>query len=214
MKKALLTSLFILASLIAVQAQFVRFGAQVGGGFTRVQGDDGPSDFTNYLAGFHGGFIGSYEFVSRLALQAELQYEQKGFTYDGFPISASEALVDDHRLHYLTLPLQLKLQKGGLFVLGGPYVSYLLSEETKVRVLDLATLEDPDPVELGMYPLHIDDFERWDYGYTVGLGIQLDNGFFMSFHNTGGFKSFSKELDQKNFGFKLSVGYLLSPVLP
>ncbi|WP_439880436.1 porin family protein [Pontibacter sp. MBLB2868] len=214
MKKTLFVFLLILAPVIVTHAQFARFGAKVGGGFTSVKGDDASSDFTNYLAGFHGGFIGSYEFVSKLAVQAELEYDQKGFTYDNYPLSPTEALVDDHRLHYLTLPLQLKLQKGGLFVLGGPYVGYLVAEGTKVRILDSATLEDPEPVELGKYPLHISDFERWDYGYTVGLGIELDNGFFMSFHNTGGFKSFSKELDQKNVVFKLSIGYLMRPVLP
>ncbi|AKD02457.1 porin family protein [Pontibacter korlensis] len=214
MKKTLLLLLFILSPVLLVQAQYTRFGAKVGGNLYKVQGDDGSSNTTNTLAGFHGGVVVSYEFVSRLAVQGELLYEQKGFVYDEHPLNATEALADDHRLHYITLPVMLKLQKGGFFVKGGPYIGYLIAEATQVKRLDRSTLDDPAPTELGNYRLSMDDFERWDYGYTVGLGIELDNGFSLSFHNTGGLTSFSKALDQKNFGFKLSIGYLLRPPTP
>ncbi|WP_299758931.1 porin family protein [uncultured Pontibacter sp.] len=211
MKKLLLLPLFILLPMLLAQAQYARFGAKVGGNLSTVQGTDGSSNTTNSLAGLNGGFILSYEFVSRLAVQAELQYEQKGFVYDAYPISPDEVLADDHRLHYLTLPVMLKLQKGGLFVEGGPYLGYLIGESTAVKRLDRSTLDNPSPTQLGNYPLNMDDFERWDYGYTIGIGIELDNGFFLSVHNSGGLTSFSKALDQKNFGYKLSIGYLLRP---
>ncbi|MCX2741416.1 porin family protein [Pontibacter anaerobius] len=211
MKKMLLLPLLILLPVLLAQAQYTRFGAKVGGNLSSVQGSDGSSNTTNNLAGFNGGLILSYEFVSRLAVQGELQYEQRGFVYDEYPISADEVLADDHRLHYLMLPVMLKLQKGGLFVEGGPYLGYLLAEATEVKRLDRNTIDDPNPTELGNYPLHIKDFERWDYGYTVGIGIEMDNGFFLSVHNTGGLTSFSKSLDQKNFAYKLSIGYLLRP---
>ncbi|SFH33968.1 porin family protein [Pontibacter chinhatensis] len=211
MRKTLLLLLFILVPALLAQAQYARLGAKVGGNLSRVQGSDGSSSLTNNLAGFNGGLILSYEFVSRLALQAELQYEQKGFVYDNYPISTNEVLTDDHRLHYLTLPLMLKLQKGGLFVEGGPYVGYLVGESTQVKRVDSQSAGSDNPVILGNYSLHLTDFERWDYGYTVGIGLELDNGFFVSLHNMGGLTSFSKALDQKNFGFKLSIGYLLRP---
>ncbi|GAB3822861.1 porin family protein [Pontibacter rugosus] len=211
MKKTLLLFLLILAPTLWAQAQFTRFGAKVGGNFTRMQGDDGSSDYSNNLAGLHGGFIVSYEFVSRLALQAELLYEQKGFVYDDYTLSTTELLRGDHRLHYATLPIMLKIQKGGLFAEGGPYVGYLIAENVDVDRVESSTASSPEPAVLGSYAIGIDDFNRWDYGYTIGVGLQLDNGFFMSLHNTGGLTSFSKELDQKNFGFKLSIGYLLRP---
>lgn len=214
MKKTLLLLLFILAPILLAQAQFLRYGAKAGGGFMRAQGNDAPSETINYLAGLHGGFIGSYEFVSRLAVQAELLYDQKGFTYDGYPISQTESLTDDLRLHYITLPLMLKIQKGGLFAEAGPYAGYLVAINSDVKRIDPASINEPDPILLGDYPQRIDAFERWDYGYTVGVGIQIESGFFLSVHNTGGFRHFSKELDQRNFGFKLSIGYLFSPRLP
>ncbi|WP_276499803.1 porin family protein [Pontibacter litorisediminis] len=214
MKKTLLLPLFILLPLLMAQAQYARFGAKVGGNLSSVQGSDGSPNTTNNLAGFNGGLILSYEFVSRLAVQAELQYEQKGFVYDEYPLNATEVLIDDHRLHYLTLPLMLKLQKGGLFVEGGPYLGYLIGESTEVKRVDRATVDEPNPTVLGNYALSMDDFERWDYGYTVGVGLELDNGFFVSVHNAGGLTSFSKALDQKNFGYKLSIGYLIRPPSP
>ncbi|MBC5994693.1 porin family protein [Pontibacter cellulosilyticus] len=214
MKKTLLLLLLILSAIQLAQAQYARFGAKAGGGYTRMYGDDSSSDVINSLPGFHVGLIGSYEFVSSLALQAELLYEQKGLTYDGYPISTSEALIDDQRLHYITLPVLAKLQKGGFFVEAGPYVGYLIEETTKVNIIDQASVNDPNPVILGEYGFEMSDFERWDYGYRIGLGIQLESGFFMSVHNTGGLRSFSKQLDQKNLGFMLSVGYMLAPRLP
>lgn len=209
MKKLYLILGFILVATLSVHAQYARFGAKVGGGLTTAQGDDASSSTLDHLPGFHGGVMLSYEFVSRLAVQAELLYEQKGFEYDEYPISTTEALVDNLRLHYLTLPVMLKIQKGGLFAEAGPYAGYLLAEETQVQRIERNGSGSGNPVILGDYPLRINDFERWDYGYTVGIGIEMDNGFSMSFHNSGGFKSFSKDLDQKNFGFKLSVGYLI-----
>ncbi|OKL41212.1 porin family protein [Pontibacter flavimaris] len=214
MKKTLLLPLFILLPVLLAQAQYARFGAKAGGNLSSVQGSDGSSNTTNNLAGINGGLILSYEFVSRLAVQGELLYEQRGFVYDAYPISADEALADDHRLHYLMLPVMLKLQKGGLFVEGGPYLGYLIAEATKVKRLDRNTLDDSNPTVLGNYKLSMSDFERWDYGYTIGIGLEMDNGFFVSVHNTGGLTSFSKTLDQKNFGYMLSIGYLLRPPSP
>ncbi|GHA67818.1 hypothetical protein GCM10007389_21430 [Pontibacter akesuensis] len=209
MKKPLLLLLFILAPVLWAQAQYLRYGARVGGNFTKAHGDDAAEDNINNLAGLHGGLIVGYEFVSRLALQAEVLYEQKGFVYNDYPRTDIFRLTGDHRLHYITLPVMLKLQKGGLFAEGGPYVGYLFAENA-----DITETEDSNslvPAPPRDYPLSMHDFERWDYGYTVGVGLQLDNGLFMSVHNTGGLTSFSKELDQKNFGFKVSIGYLLRP---
>lgn len=214
MKKTLLLLLLILFTTQSASAQFVRYGAKAGIGFTRMYGDDASSDVINSLPGFHLGLIGSYEFVSKLEVQAELLYEQKGFTYDGFPINSSEVLIDDQRLHYITLPAMLKAQKGGLFVEAGPYVGYLFSETTKVNIIDRENIDEANPVILGEYEISINDLKRWDYGYKIGFGIQLENGLFMSLHNTGGLTSHSKLLEQKNLAFTLCVGYLVSPRLP
>jgi hypothetical protein len=206
MKKALLFLLLALAPVLVAQAQYFRFGAKAGGGFSSVKGEDGSSDYTQSLAGLHSGFMGSYEFVSRLAVQAELLYAQKGFTYDGYEVTATERVGGDLRLHYLELPLLLKIQKGGLFAEAGPYAGYLFDTATDFEVAD-----SNQGTSLRYRP---EELNRFDYGYTAGLGIILDNGFFMSFRYTGGLRSFSKDLDQKNSDIRLSVGFLLAPPHP
>ncbi len=214
MKNKALILLIILSTFSIAHAQYARVGAKAGGGFTKAHGNDGSSKVTNQLFGFHGGLIGTYEFVSKLAIQAELLYDQKGLTYDGFPINQDEVLADDQRLHYITLPLMLKVQRSGLFAEAGPYLGFLVAENNKVKRVEQSSFDGTNPVILGDYPLSLDDFERWDYGYTIGVGIQLENGLTASVHNTGGLTSFSKDLDQKNFGFKFSVGYFMKPWLP
>lgn len=207
MKKTLLLALFTLAFIGMAQAQYVRYGGKAGGGFTIAHGNDASSDYMNYFTGFHAGPIVSYEFVSRLAVQAELLYDQKGFTYDAHAVNSSVTANGDLRLHYAELPLLLKIQYGGLFAEAGPYAGYLIDTSSDINFS--TTGVNPDAGQPITY--HSDNINRFDYGYTAGIGIMLDNGFFMSFRNTGGFRSFSKDLDQRNFGFRLSFGYLIQP---
>lgn len=206
MKKAALLFALVLAPLLLARAQYARFGAKAGGGFASPHGADGSSDYTNYLGVYHIGGIVSYEFVSRIAFQAELLYAQKGFTYEDFRYTKSGDLSGDLRLHYIELPLLFKLQKGGLFAEAGPYTGYLLSAKDDFRIAA------PDASPPSFYAS--DRLNRFDYGYTVGVGIMLDNGFFMSFRNTGGFRSITKDLDQKNLDFRMSIGYLIAPPNP
>lgn len=214
MKKTTLLLLFIFAPLLAVQAQYTRFGAKAGGGFSSAMGGD-ASEQINYLAGFHTGLIFSYEFVSRLAVQAELNYSQKGFVYSEYMVDGSngEYLSGDMRLHYLELPLLLKIQKGGLFAEAGPYVGFMPGKNSDVNRFSSSGIV-PEPIDMGPELFPINDFNRWDYGYAVGVGLIMDNGFFVSLRNTGGFRSFSKDLDQKNLVWQLSVGFLMAPRRP
>ncbi|MBF9255190.1 PorT family protein [Pontibacter sp. 172403-2] len=213
MKKLILLLFLILVPLLAVQAQYLRFGGKAGGGFSKAAGDG--SDQMQHLAGMQAGLLLSYEFVSRLAVQAELNYNQKGFTYSEYAADASsdEYLSGDMRLHYLELPLLLKIQKGGLFAEAGPYVGYLLNKDSDVHRFSSSGIV-PEPVDLGPEPVSINDFNRWDYGYAAGIGLIMDNGFFLSIRNTGGFRSFSKALDQKNQVWQISVGFLMPPPRP
>jgi len=203
----LLLVFLLFTPLSTVQAQYYRFGGKAGGGFATAKGDDAPSERINHVAGLNAGFVFSYDFASALALQPELQYSQKGFVYDNYLIAPDEAVAGDIRLHYLELPLMLRAQKGGLFVEAGPYAAYLLrqgSDSERISALNTGTA----PIVLGNYEPGLADYERFDYGYAVGLGIMLETGFFLSIRHTGGLPSFSKELDQKNRVWQLSIGYL------
>ncbi|MDX5423238.1 MAG: PorT family protein [Hymenobacteraceae bacterium] len=210
MKKSLcltLITLLLLCPVLVAQAQYYRFGGKAGGGFSRAKGDDASSSRTNYLAGLNAGFVFSYDFPSVLAIQPELLYSQKGFVYDEYILDQNEALSGEVRLHYIELPLMLRLQQGGLFLEAGPYGAYLLNKDSEVDRISTFR-SGSNPLILGPYELNIDDFERFDYGYSLGFGIMLETGFYLSIRNTGGLRSFSKTFDQKNLMWQLSIGYL------
>lgn len=208
MKRRCILLLLILAPLLTVQAQYLRFGGKAGGGLSKAVGDNASE--MSRLAGMQAGLLLSYEFVSSLAVQAELSYAQKGFTYNKQPIYQDEYVSGDMRLHYLEFPLLLKVQKRGLFAEAGPYVAYMLGNSSDIH--RFSTRNAPsEPIDLGQEPFPINNFNRWDYGYAVGTGFRLDNGFFVSLRYTSGLHSFPKHLDQKNQVWQLSIGFLMAP---
>ncbi|MCC9136480.1 porin family protein [Pontibacter silvestris] len=214
MKKTITIIALTFLPLLTAQAQYTRFGAKVGGGFTHAVGSDAPSDEIRHIASLNAGFIYSYEFVSALAVQAELNYAEKGFVYEGYPLNDDEYMDGDIRLRYIELPLLAKIRKGGLFAEAGPYVAYLVDEYSQTDRLSSTNQGSSSPVVLGPQEYSINDFNRFDYGYTVGVGIIMDNGFFLSVRNTGGLRSFSKNLTQRNMAWQLSIGYLRPPQQP
>ncbi|MCC9168363.1 porin family protein [Pontibacter harenae] len=214
------TEIFVITLLFTVafsaQAQYSRFGAKIGGALTSAVGSDAPSSNINYKAGMHGGLVYTYEFISRIAFQTEMLYSRKGFTYDNYSVSESEAYAGDLILDYVEVPLLFKLQKAALFVEAGPYVGYLFNEESNVNLISTTdpTPGGTEPLVLGEQYFSKSQFNTFDYGYTVGIGLALQNGLFMSLRNTGGLRSFrSDDLSQRNMVWQFSIGYLLPAIL-
>ena len=202
--------MLLIAPLLAAQAQFVRFGAKTGGGFSRAAGDDASSDYINSLAGLHAGLLLTLEFTPAFAAQFEPQYSQKGFVYDNYTRNAAEALNGDLRLHYLEVPLLFKYRKAALFVEAGPYAGYLLAVNSDVKVVSPDDPNPEDPTILGDQDYSRSDFRDMDYGYAIGGGINLTNGFFFGIRHTGSLRNIpARDLSQRNQVFQLSIGYLL-----
>ncbi|MFD2248636.1 porin family protein [Pontibacter ruber] len=209
MKKTLLLFILILVPLLAAQAQFFRFGAKAGGGFARAAGDDADADYINSLAVLHAGLLLTLQYSPKIAVQAEPQYSQKGVVYDNDPISPTEAMNGDLRFDYLEVPLLFKYQKAALFVEAGPYLGYLVNVNSDVNLVNPDDPNPDDPVILGEQKFSRSDFQDLDYGYAIGGGIILDNGFFLGLRHTGGLRTFPKaDLSQRNLNFLLSIGFL------
>lgn len=209
-KKALLLTLLLLAGAFTTYAQYSRFGAKVGGGFTTIVGNDAPSGTIESKAGIHIGLIYDYDFISALAFQAELQYSRKGFIYRSYPVTQTEAYAGDVNLDYLELPLLIRAQRYGLFAEAGPYLGYLFRASSDVNRLRINSTGGTEPTSLGQQEFSAADFQRFDYGYAVGAGFIMDNGFFVSIRNTGGLRSISRQdLSQRNTAWQLSLGFLM-----
>lgn len=215
MKKISLLITLLLICAYTAQAQFSYFGAKGGGGFTTAVGQDAPSGSINYSAGLHAGIMYQYQFISNMGVQTELLYSRKGFVFDDYLINANESLAGDVYLDYLELPMLLKVRSGGLFAEAGPYVGYLLRGAGDVNRFNAATLNDPEPVAIGAQEIYTDNFRSFDYGYAIGGGLILDNGFFVSLRHTGGLRSFSAEdLSRRNLVWQLSIGFLMPVRVP
>lgn len=107
------------------------------------------------------------------------------------------------KLNYFDIPLLLKAKMGGLTVFGGPQFSYLRNADLKIGagVLGINIISTKIPVG--------SQFNRWDVGYTAGLGYEFSNGFSLSASYDQGLNKIdkNKSLDVYNRVVKLGIGF-------
>ncbi len=165
-----------------------------------------PSDFDfKSRASFNAGVMANLPFSDLLSFHPELLYSQKGnklsanTEYNGLPIT----LTGSQRLHYLDLPLLLRLQTNGLFFEAGPQLGYLLGVKQQAEIagpgLDPQRASNTDT----------NGFRRFDVGYVVGVGYQLPQGLEFGLRYNGGITNLNKYDDNKlrNSVFQAQVGY-------
>lgn len=169
MKRFLTLSLvmFFLASLSAT-AQTAYSGIKGGLNLSSLASDDGDYD-DNMKIGFHAGFFSKMEISELVALQPELLYSLKGIKID-YDESAIADGSSKFNLHYIDLPVKLVLNFSDYIDLQfGPYVSYLVAAD----IDNDADIFDGIEVD-GTDELDRDQFNKFDYGLTVGIGFDLD----------------------------------------
>ncbi|QCR24374.1 porin family protein [Pontibacter sp. SGAir0037] len=215
MKKEILLLLILLSATASSYAQYSRFGAKVGGGYTTITGSDVSSASIDNKAGLHAGIIYNFDFVSSLSFQSELLYSRKGFIYNNQLVGQNEMYAGDVNFNYLELPLLIRVQRFGLFLEAGPYLGYLLHAGSDVNRVSLNSTGGTEPTVIGRQDFSTADFKRFDYGYAVGAGFIMDNGFFISIRNTGGLRSIStQDAAQRNMAWQLSLGFLMPVFQP
>lgn len=193
MKKTVL-SLALLAGLTsAAHAQSgVKFGIRGGISANTLSGDDDKfgnkqSSYTYALGGL-GGVTAQFALSDLISIQPELLYNLKGAQ-----INDSKDRLD---LHYLDLPILLKVNADGPYFEAGPQVGYLIS--AKRGAADKARIETKDLQGLSL-------------GYVAGVGYQLTSGLSLGVRFNGGISSVGKdngEYDQqRSRSFNFVVGY-------
>lgn len=193
MKKTIL-SLAVLAGLTsAAHAQSgPRFGIRAGASATTLSGDDDKfgnkiDTYTYGLAGL-GGVTVNFPLSDLISIQPELLYNLKGTQ-----INDSKDRLD---LHYIDLPILLKVNADGPYFEAGPQVGYLISAklggETKTRI-------------------ETKDLQGLSLGYVAGVGYRLTSGLSLGVRFNGGISSVGKDDDrydqQRNQAFSFVVGY-------
>ena len=169
MKKKILIAV-CLFGLISANAQEsssktsnATFGLKGGVNFTNLYIDE--VDDANMLVSFNAGMFVELPLSQGVAIVPEINFSRKGSEVQNTILG--ETYKSKFKLSYLEIPVLLKLNLVENFNLhAGPYFAYLL--DAKTDVVD----ESGDNVTTFTYDT--DDFNKLDYGLSVGLGFDFD----------------------------------------
>lgn len=127
-------------------------------------------DEQNARFGFHAGIFTEIAVSEYISIQPELllatrgnerTYGDEGGLADDFNIEGDVRF----NLFYLDLPILLKATLAEVINLhAGPYVSYLLGANVSA---------EGDLIPDGTEDLERNNFDNWDYGVAVGVGVDL-----------------------------------------
>ena len=192
MKKYMLTLGLLAGVTAAAQAQNATFGIRVGASANTLSGDNdkfgNKRDSYSYALGGLAGVTANFAFSDMISLQPELLYSLKGTQ-----INDSKDRLD---LHYIDLPILLRVNAKGPYFEAGPQVGYLIS--AKRGGADKTRIETKDLQGLSL-------------GYAAGVGYKLTSGLSLGVRFNGGITSVGKddgEYDQqRNRSFQFVAGY-------
>lgn len=204
----------------AAMGQNIRFGVKAGVGLSKVRGTDREDGYKRRF-GVNAGLMADFSFSDRLSFHPELLYSQKGTKVDytsSYTNSAGNLTVSNvgqGRLHYLDLPLLLRLKAHGFFLEAGPQLGYLLAQKSELTMTGTTTYVG-NTIPITTTRTDSDDgtdgIHRFDVGYIIGIGYQLPQGLEVGLRINNGFSNsnFDRSSSDKvhNLVFQFQVGYL------
>ena len=158
--------------------------------------------------GFYTGAFVHLPMGQTFSFEPGFYITQKGYEMKaGLNVKPLDALGVGARaklkLNYFDIPLLLKANMGGLTVFAGPQFSYLRNADLKIGagVLGINIISTKIPVG--------SQFNRWDFGYTAGLGYEFTNGLSLTVSYDQGLNKIdkNKSLDVYNRVVKLGIGF-------
>lgn len=212
--------LFLLCTATFVQAQGFRPGIKAGLNYTNVVGKSVDSNKVNGQLGFHAGAILGFELSDMFTIQPEILYSTKGFGFGekdaDFFDTVRRRREGRMRLHYVDVPVMLKVNAGPLYFELGPSVSYLVTATSTVKA---TAVDEEGTPQAGVPVLDFDGtgrkgFGAFDYGINAGVGGQFMGALVGLRYQLGlapmedGNRVFPTS-DIKNSVLMLSVGYML-----
>ncbi len=165
-KKMFIFTVALTLTAGAISAQESRFGIKGGLNVSTLTTND--FDDKNLKPGFHVGVFNKISLGEALAIQPELLFSTKGakYSYDNILVKGDSKF----NLNYIELPVKLVVNLLTIFeVQFGPYVGYLVNAkaETNAEVLDFWNIGSEDEIDRKQ-------FKAFDYGLSMGLGLNLD----------------------------------------
>jgi len=217
---ALFCSLFTVAT-----AQDISFGLRGGVNFANVYTTDGldnlTPDFKSYEA-INLAAVAEIGITENFAFQPELAFISKGFVVaedfdlELFNVPLPVGATAESRFRYLELPLLAKYKFGGeglnAYVTAGPTLGYAMSGRLITRANALLDFQLSD----SNIDLDAIDYERFEVGALVGLGVAVNTSFGQLFADARYQRGFTQLYDIpvveeqiRNQGIALNVGFLI-----
>ena len=151
MKKSILFFAFMIAFVVAAQAQGPTFGLRAGVNYAGISGDEAGD--LDRVFGFHAGVLAKFymSYDSFFVIQPEVLFSRKG----------AENENDDLKiqLSYIDIPVLGRVNAGFLYFEGGPQLSVRIGGNIRGDQNDLVDSDD----------LHF--FRRTGFGYVAGVGL-------------------------------------------
>ncbi|HEX8426877.1 porin family protein [Hymenobacter sp.] len=188
---------WLVATMSSARAQRPQVGFKAG--LTTSTCSDVPNPENQW--GLVAGIFLRQKLGKHLALQPELQYEQRGVrtTQEGRRgFEGSDGLYYRHaqtRLHYLSLPVLVRGQLGKFFALAGPQLGFLAAARQQ-STTEYIFFNDryPRPFPPSESTKSTAPYRRWELGYAVGAGYALSNRLAVEVRYTAGLTDIYKPL--------------------
>ena len=167
-KRILATLALVLTTSLAVNAQSedsnAEFGVKGGLNFSNLYTED--VDDNNALTSFNAGVYAKLPITDAFAIQPELLYSRKGAE-----LVYNNALAEGtakFKLNYIELPILLKINLTNSFnIHAGPYFAYLIDAQV-TNENESGTLNFEETY-------NNDDFNKFDYGLSAGVGLDFQS---------------------------------------
>ena len=189
-KIALLIALTIFG---LTQANAQNFGFKGGYNYSSFNGEVAKDNTLKGLSGFYVGALLELPLGDVLSLQPEVIYSRQGAAWEkdyNIPILGKGSLKNDIKLDYLNIPVMAKVNLGPLFLQGGVQFGFLVGKpETSSTVNGRRVTEELDK----------DAYASFDFGVGAGLGVNLNQHFFIEARYT---HSLTNALDPDNNSLK------------
>lgn len=209
MKKTLLLLAAVIGFSFAAEAQ-LRPGFRLGANYSTMTGREVPDNVFKYRLSYHGGVILNFTMGEIFAIQPEILYSSKGFSYGDATHTVPGTSVPAQRqgslkMNYIDIPVLFRTQAGALYFELGPQLSYLISTKNEVNDNSVANW-DPRPNK--------GDLTAWDYGVAAGVGLdvfgaQLGLRYNLGLNPVEGNNRFLNTSPLKHSNFMLTIGYMV-----
>ena len=192
MKKIVFLIIIAVCGFSQVRAQ--NFGVKAGYNYSTLSGETSSISTIEGLSGFYIGGLVELPISNMLSIQPELIFSRQGVDLrQGLKNLSIRTDTSEIRLDYLNIPIMAKVNLCPIFLEGGVQFGFLVNKpkvDSYIANVYLRNLLDKD------------SYNSFDFGVGAGLGVKLNQLFFVETRYT---YSLTNVFDSNDKHFKSSL---------